>query len=179
MKNEEVLSFPARGLEAAANEHTVSTLGDRRTYLGMSDLAYGLSCPRAILASRLTPENAGLPLEKMLQFRRGHWLEYGIEAPLTALKTKYISRLEISIQHQGVPVKAHLDLVLPDESSKSVTVLELKSIGHLRDQVYGSHEAQLYGQLGLLHRFWNQPVFSVARKFGKVPTESLENWPLV
>ena len=171
MRNEEVLSLLARGLEAAANEHTVSTLGDRRSYLGMSDLARGLSCPRGAIASKLAPDDTGMTLGNLLQLRRGHWLEYGIEEALSALNTRYISQLEISIQHQGVPVKAHLDLVLPDESSQSVTVLELKSIGHLRDQVYGSHEAQLYGQLGLLHRFWNQPIFSVARKFEKTPSE--------
>ena len=167
MKSEEVLSLLAKGLEAAANEHTVSTLGDRQTYLGMSDLARGLSCPRAVVAGKLTPDNSGITLNKLLQLRRGHWLEFGVEEALSALKAKYISQLEISIQHQGVPIKAHLDLVLPDESSQSVTVLELKSVGHLRDQVYGSHEAQLYGQLGLLSRYWSSDVFSVSRQFEK------------
>ena len=167
MKSEDVLTLLARGLGAAANSHTVSTLGDRRHYLGMSDLARGLSCPRAVVADKLRNDNAALPLEKLIQLRRGHWLEHGIEEALVAASQKLISQLEISIEHQRVPIKAHLDLVLPVEATQSVTVLELKSVGHLRDQVYGSHEAQLYGQLGLLHRFWKQPVFSVTSKFEK------------
>ena len=166
MKSEEVLSLLARGLEAAANKHTVSTLGDRQTYLGMSDLARGLSCPRAVVADKLAPDNPGTTLDRLLPLRRGHWLEYGVEEALSALNTKYISQLEISIQHQDVPIKAHLDLVLLDEVSQSVTVLELKSAGHLRDQVYGSHEAQLYGQLGLLSRYWNDDAFSIDRQLG-------------
>ena len=165
MKNEDVLSLLAKGLEAAANEHTASSLGDRRTYLGMSDLSRGLSCPRTIVADKLRSDNSDLNLEKLLQLRRGHWLEYGVEEALSALNIKFTSQLEISIQHQGVPIKAHLDLVLPDESSQSITVLELKSVGHLRNQVHGFHEAQLYGQLGLLSQFWNNPVFSAGRQF--------------
>jgi len=171
MKSNEILSLLASGLEAATQAHTAVALGDRRTYLGMSDLARGLSCPRAVVAGKLAPEPAGQSLEKLLTLRRGHWLEYGIEEALAAVNTKFISQLEISIQQQGVPIKAHLDLVLPDETASSITVLELKSVGHLREQVYGSHEAQLYGQIGLLRQFWSQPVFSVARQFEKSLSE--------
>jgi len=160
MKSNEILSLLASGLEAAAQAHTASTLGDRRSYLGMSDLARGLSCPRAVLAQKLNGELTGQSLEKLLTLRRGHWLEYGIEEALTAAGQKFISQLEISIEHQGVPIKAHLDLVLLDEAARSVTVIELKSVGRLRDHVYGTHEAQLYGQLGLLCRYWSQAVFA-------------------
>jgi hypothetical protein len=169
---EEVLSLLAEGLEAAAKEQAVSMLGNRQTYLGMSDLARGLSCPRAIAADKLKAENTGLSLDKLLPLRRGHWLEHGLEEALSALKIKFIPQLEISIQHQGTPIKAHLDLTLPDESSRSVTVLELKSVGRLRDQVYGSHEAQLYGQLSLLARFWNRRVFSSGRQYEEDQTQA-------
>ena len=53
--------------------------------------------------------------------------------------------------------------MLLDAAGQSLTVLELKSVKRQRDNVYGSHEAQLYGQLGLLHDYWEQPVFSVRR----------------
>jgi len=160
MKSNEILSLLAFGLEASAQAHTTSALGDRRSYLGMSDLARGLSCPRAVLAQKLDGEPAGQSLVKLLQLRRGHWLEYGVEEALTAAGQKFISQLEISVEHQGVPVKAHLDLVLLDEAARSVTVIELKSAGRLRDHVYGTHEAQLYGQLGLLRRYWGQAAFA-------------------
>ena len=173
----DVLTLLAQGLEAAANEHTVATLGDRQAYLGMSDLARGLSCPRAVLADKLRPENRGMTLEKLLTLRRGHWLEHGIEEALSSAKVKFVSQLEIGIWHQGVPIKAHLDLVLLDELSQSVTVLELKSITHLRDHVYGSHEAQLYGQLGLLQRFWREPVFIVDQSFKKDMDKPVDSKP--
>lgn len=160
MKAQEILSLLASGLEAAAQAHTASALGDRRSYLGMSDLARGLSCPRAVLAQKLNGEPTSQSLEKLLQLRRGHWLEYGIEEALTAAGQKYISQLEISIEHQGVPIKAHLDLVLFDEIANSVIVIELKSVNRLRDHVYGSHEAQLYGQLGMLRRYWGRAAFA-------------------
>ncbi|UQZ90624.1 hypothetical protein C4J81_15975 [Deltaproteobacteria bacterium Smac51] len=160
MKAQELLSLLASGLEAAAHAHTASNLGDRRTYLGMSDLARGLTCPRAVVARKLNGEPTSLSLETLLQLRRGHWLEYGVEEALTAAGQKFISQLEISIEHNGVPIKAHLDLLIFDEEAKAVTVIELKSVGRLRDHVYGSHEAQLYGQLGLLHRYWSQAVFA-------------------
>lgn len=160
MKAQELLSLLASGLEAAAHGHTVSALGDRQSYLGMSDLARGLACPRAVVARKLNGETTSPALETLLQLRRGHWLEYGVEEALTVIGQKFISQLEISIEHQGVPIKAHLDLIIFDEAAKAVTVIELKSVGRLRDHVYGSHEAQLYGQLGLLHRYWDQAAFA-------------------
>ena len=160
MKAQELLSLLASGLEAAAHAHTTSSLGDRRTYLGISDLARGLACPRAVVAQKMDGDPATPPLEKLLQLRRGHWLEYGVEEALAAAGQKFISQLEISIEHQGVPIKAHLDLVIFDETAKAVTVVELKSVGRLRGHVFGSHEAQLYGQLGSLHRYWSQAAFA-------------------
>ena len=162
MKSEAILSLLATGLEAASEAQTVSSLGDRQSYLGMSDLARGLACPRAVLARKLNNQPEPQPLKTLLQLRRGHWLEYGVEEALSAVGQKFISQLEISIEHQGVPIKAHLDFVLFDEAAKVITVIELKSICHIRDQVYGSHEAQLYGQLGLLCNFWDHQVFQIS-----------------
>ncbi|MDR1578258.1 MAG: hypothetical protein LBT86_08575 [Deltaproteobacteria bacterium] len=59
-----------------------------------------------------------------------------------------MSQLEISINYQNAPIKAHLDLVLVDPSTPSVIVLELKSLASIKDCVYESHEAQLLGQIG-------------------------------
>ncbi|MCL2029890.1 MAG: hypothetical protein FWG97_05710, partial [Deltaproteobacteria bacterium] len=59
---------------------------------------------------------------------RGHWLENGIEEAFMAAKRKFISQLRISLDHESVPVKGHLDLVLPGEDNQSLIVLELKSV---------------------------------------------------
>ena len=111
MKTEEILSLLALGLEATGREHTATTLGDRSQYLGLSDLARALSCPRAVVAAKMGLAQPGHSLETLIQFQRGHWLEYGIEKALTAVGQKFISQLEISIEHQGVPIKGHLGAV--------------------------------------------------------------------
>jgi len=157
---EEILSLLASGLAAASENHTKEVLGDRSQYLGLSDLALGLSCPKAVVAGKLAGENADNNLNRLLKLRRGHWLEHGLEEAFQAIKRKYISQLRISLHYENTPVKGHLDLVIPGEDGRSLTVLELKSVGRLRDQVYASHEAQLYGQISLLKELWAKPAFS-------------------
>ncbi|UQZ88024.1 hypothetical protein C4J81_01840 [Deltaproteobacteria bacterium Smac51] len=171
MKNQQkILSLLANGLEAARHQHTLQSLGDRGTYLGMSDLALGLRCPRAVVARKVLDKNDGMGLNQLIRLSRGHWLEHGIEEALAAVGQKFISQLEISVEIQVVSIKAHLDLVLIADDGRSITVLELKSSARRRDQVYGTHEAQLYGQLGLLQRFWSQSVFK-SEQFGKGASE--------
>jgi hypothetical protein len=158
---QDILSLLESGLKANSLGQAERTLGDRQTYLGMSDLAQGLSCPRAVLAKKLSPEDPSLNLKKLIQLERGHWLEYGIEKALKSVNQNLLSQLEISVVYKNAPVKAHLDLVLVDPSGPNVTVLELKSLAAIKDCVYESHEAQLLGQIGLLSEFWNEPVFSL------------------
>jgi hypothetical protein len=157
---EEILSLLLSGLTRASENHTRETLGDRSAYLGLSDLALGLSCPRTVAAEKLTVNQPVKGLESLLKLRRGHWLEHGLEEALTAIRRKYISQLRLSLSHENVPIEGHLDLVLPGEDNRSLTVLELKSVACLRDQVSATHEAQLYGQITLLKELWARPAFS-------------------
>jgi hypothetical protein len=73
----------------------------------------------------------------------------------------FLRQLEIAVSHGDSLVKAHLDLVIPASDGRSVTVLEIKSAAKQRDYIYESHEAQVYGQIGLLQKFWNEPVFKI------------------
>jgi hypothetical protein len=107
----------------------------------------------------LSPDDPNASLNKLLQLERGHWVEEGIEKALKSIGSLVLPQLEIAISHQGVPIKAHLDLTLVDSASQAVTVLELKSLAKIKDEVYETHEVQLAGQIGLLARFWNDPVF--------------------
>jgi hypothetical protein len=100
-------------------------------------------------------------LNDLLRLERGHWLELGLEEAFTALGLKFLTQLRISLDHENVPLKGHLDIVLPSEDGRSLTVLELKSTAKLREQVYQSHEAQLYGQISLLRALWRRPAFSI------------------
>jgi hypothetical protein len=160
MDNEnELLSIIAAGLDKVSRNQTAHELGDRSLYLGLSDLAKGLSCPRSVVMSKLTCDSNPKSLDTLLTLARGHWLEHGLEEALRAHGTKFVRQLEIAVVHDSVPIKAHLDLVLADMANNSIIALEVKSAARPRDFVYESHEAQLYGQLGLLSKFWDKPVF--------------------
>ena len=48
----------------------------------------------------------------------------------------------------------------------AVRILELKCTEHLPDTLYTGYEAQLYGQVSLLAKMWNEPVFSLKDSTG-------------
>ncbi|MDR1085568.1 MAG: hypothetical protein LBP22_12115 [Deltaproteobacteria bacterium] len=156
----EMLALLAEGLEAASRNQAALELGDRSSYLGLSDLAGAMSCPRTVILNKVLENRKSQSLRNLLQLSRGHWLESGIERSLENLGVSFIRQMEIAVQHEDAPIKAHLDLVIPGTDSNSVTVLEIKSAAKSRDCVYESHEAQLYGQLGLLAEYWSEPVFT-------------------
>jgi hypothetical protein len=162
MPNEnEILALLAEGLEASSRNQAALELGDRSSYLGLSDLAGAMSCPRTVILNKVLGGTKPKSLRNLLQLSRGHWLESGIERSLESFGVSFIRQMEIAVRHEAVPVKAHLDLVIPGTDSSSVTVMEIKSAAKSRDCVYESHEAQLYGQLGLLAEYWSEPVFTV------------------
>ena len=66
MENNDLLALLACGLEGASQEHTATTLGDRRAYLGMSDMVGGLRCPRAAVASKLAVQEPKMSLGKLI-----------------------------------------------------------------------------------------------------------------
>jgi len=159
-------------------------LGDRQTYLGMSDIGRGIECLRAAVSNKLAHSFA-INREEISQFiasgdmnrimtvlrreitrQRGHWIEAGMVQALSVLKLNFFSQLEIKTLHKGIPIQAHLDLTLIGSRIPSVRVLELKSTKRLRDKLYSSHEAQLYAQLGFLKALWNEPAFNLKNADG-------------
>ena len=57
-------------LRKLAEQHTIETLGDRRDYLGASDIGY---CPRKIILEKIHPGEHDLAT--LLRFQRGHMAE--------------------------------------------------------------------------------------------------------
>ncbi len=49
----------------------------------------------------------------------------------------------------------------------TVRILEIKSCQKLPDCLYATYETQVYGQVGLLTRYWEEPVFSVRKETGQ------------
>ena len=161
-----LLALISNGLHAHAEQATALTLGDRSQYVGLSDIGRALECPRAALANKTLPRPQP-DLSKLLTLQRGHWLEHGIYQALVAQNLRILPQLELSIIHNNVPIKAHMDFVLVWEQPRpAIRILELKSTENLPDTLYTSYEVQLYGQAGLLAQYWNAPVFSLRDMHG-------------
>ena len=176
----------ARGLLAHGSRATESRLGDRSLYVGMSDIGRAAECMRAAVAGKAEaqrdPESADVTrwfeqgrygeirdaLERQLVLQRGHWFEDGIVQAFAANGAQLFSQLEIEAEAGGVPIRAHLDLVLARGAPRpAVRVLEIKSTERLPETLYAGYEIQLYGQLGLLATLWNTPSFSLRDPDGR------------
>jgi len=161
-----------QGLEAVSTQNTAAHLGDRSTYVGMSDIGQHWECPRAALARKVMPTPNSL--ERLLTLQRGHWFESGVGQALASLGLHVLPQLEISWQHQGVPIKAHLDFVLVwGAPVNAIRILEVKSTSRLPDTPHDSHLLQLHGQLGLLAQAWDKPVFSIRAEDGTLLHEKM------
>ena len=161
-----------QGLQAVAHKDTLAHLGDRSSYVGMSDIGQHGECPRAALARKVLPTTNSL--ERLLTLQRGHWFESGVGQALTSLGLHILPQLEINWQHQGVPIKAHLDFVLVwGAPVNAIRILEVKSTDKLPASPHDSHLLQLHGQIGLLAQAWDKPVFSLRAEDGTLLHEKM------
>ena len=161
-----------QGLQAVSQQSTAAHLGDRSTYVGMSDIGQHWECPRAALARKVLPTQNSL--ERLLTLQRGHWFESGVGQALASLGLHVLPQLEISWQHQGVPIKAHLDFVVVWGSPvNAIRILEVKSTDKLPASPHDSHLLQLHGQIGLLAQAWDKPVFSLRAEDGTLLHEKM------
>ena len=161
-----------QGLQAVSQQNTAAHLGDRSTYVGMSDIGQHWECPRAALARKVLP--AADSLERLLTLQRGHWFESGVGQALASLGLHVLPQLEITWQHQGVPIKAHLDFVLVwGAPVNAIRILEVKSTDKLPDTPHDSHLLQLHGQIGLLAMAWDKPAFSLRAADGTLLHEKM------
>ena len=99
----------ANALTTAGAIHGARALGDRGTYLGMSDIGRGMECLRSAVAGKVNhsfaPREAELAaikgdqkliaglIKKELPLHRGRWTEEGITARLLAAKYLLFSQL--------------------------------------------------------------------------------------
>jgi hypothetical protein len=179
-----LLAQLARGLIRHGEDQTRRSLGDRATYVGMSDIGKAIDCLRAAVAHKVVHHPPADPtaayrqgnalavnaiLNRELTLHRGHWFEAGIASAFHANHTPLLSQVEIALDDGGVPIRAHLDFVILRGGPKpAVRVLELKSMKRIPPSLYPAHEAQLYGQIGLLAKQWAKPVFALRDNAGGV-----------
>ncbi len=166
-QSEKLLALIASGLQKHAELQTKSQLGDRRNYIGMSDIALMGECvrltvlrkKRGVQKKEVNLENYKEVLTRELTLQRGHWLEEGIANALYANNFKVIPQLEIDVVHEKIPIKIHLDFVLVAENT--IRILELKSNAQLPKIANKNYEVQLCGQASFLKEYWNQSVFNL------------------
>jgi hypothetical protein len=192
IKSMGLMAQVAKGLLSHEKSETVSQLGDRSLYVGMSDIGKGAECMRAAVANKVYGsmhpsgddirkwyaegdyEKIKAALKKQLILQRGHWLEAGIERAFEANGTKFFTQLEIDATDNGVPILAHLDFVLVWGGKRpAVRILELKSTENIPENLYSAYEVQLSGQLGFLYKYWNQPRFSIRDGTGRIVFDKL------
>lgn len=167
----DVLNFLAHGMDISNRKLTLTTLGNRSEYVGMSDLAKYSECPRAALSTKLFPPDSSF--NRKLIFARGHWIEAGIGDCLASCGFPIMQQLEICDKSNGVPIKAHLDFVLfTNTPQPKVRIVEVKSMNTIPDALYPQHEFQANGQVSMLHEFWNKPVFTLRDENGCVAFEN-------
>lgn len=94
------------GLQKFAKQHTLTTLGDRSSYLGASDIGY---CPRKVILDRLHP--AEHDLATLLRFQRGHMAEDIVANAMTAAGYDNFDRQVEVIASGTTPIKVHIDFV--------------------------------------------------------------------
>lgn len=132
-------------LQLLSQQHTKETLGDRKTYLGASDIGY---CPRKVILERVKP--AQHDLATLLRFQRGHMAEDIVAAAFTAAGYSNFERqVEVDISTDSLPALVHIDFVFTSVKKKIKSLLEVKS-GKVPDQPFSSWESQLYIQMGAL-----------------------------
>lgn len=166
-RNAAFLELLGRGLDATNKHMTASTLGDRARYVGLSDLGKYRECPRAAIASKLS---SIIPtMDNLLPLMRGHWVEDGIAAGFDSLDLASLRQLEILYEHDGVPIKAHLDICLVTNNPKpAVRIVEVKSTSTLPTVARSSHEYQARAQVTLLHAMWNKPAYTLRDNAGNI-----------
>ena len=160
-RSQKLLEIITKGLSQYSLDNTQAQLGNRAEYVGMSDIGSYMTCPRMAVLHKFQPQNSD-NLQKLLTLQRGHWFEDGIAKALSALNLPAVRQLEIAVDNDGCPVRAHLDFVLVSvQPCPTVRVLEVKSCAKLPDTLYASYETQVYGQISMLNRYWNTPSFNL------------------
>ena len=161
------------GLAKQVKKTTRKTLGDRSTYIGLSDIAQFTECPRMAVLNKINPNISATSFSKLMTMQRGHWFENGVAEMLTASNISYIPQLEIYKEENGVLVKAHLDFTLIWPNVQAVRILEVKSMNSIPDVPYTSHITQIQSQVSMLKKLWSSPAFSLRSPKGRIIAHDL------
>lgn len=160
-------------IRLSSEKSTKEHLGDRRKYIGASDLAGASDCLRKIALSKAgelsDSEDSG---KSILTKERGHWYEAGILSALMDAGHKLIPQLEISFVENDIPHAFHLDFIFFTETG-TIEVLELKTTRQDKPTLFSSYPLQIKSQLTALARYWDSPAFRINKEDELVPFPDL------
>ena len=167
-RGEKLLNIIESGIIKHAEQTTNIILGDRTSYVGMSDLGGFITCNRAAILKKISSKTDH-NFAHLITMNRGHWFEDGIAKSIDTMHLPYIRQLELGVTIDGTPLKAHMDFVLASTTPRpTVRILEVKSCTKIPEELYSSYEMQTFGQVGLMYRFWNERCFSYKDETGKI-----------
>lgn len=167
-RSQKLFEIITHGLSLYTTRNAQSQLGNREEYVGLSDVASFVQCPRAAVLRRLSIKKGGdNDFSRTWTLARGHFLEDGIACALSALGLPLIRQLEIR-EESSVPLRAHLDFVLATSEPKpTVRILEIKTSSVLPETLYANYEIQVLGQVGLFQKNYGKTAFHVKDSQGK------------
>ncbi len=134
-----LVEFIEKGL--IKNNELDNTLGDRKTYIGASDIG---GCLRKAYLDKVSPKEK--EAQELTILLRGHLAEDLVAKALDAQGVKYQTQLEL----QEDFIRAHLDFVFC--SSKECVVVEVKSTNNIPDTPYSSWVLQIQLQMYLAQK---------------------------
>ncbi len=135
-KIEKIKEIFEKNLREALKKETEAKLGDRSQYIGASDVA---GCPRAAYLNKINPVE--LPIEKLVVFERGHYVEEIVQKMMG--KLPYKREVEFSSNDNPFPAKVHIDFVLYKKEEKEITLIEVKSQDKDDFTIYPSYLLQV------------------------------------
>lgn len=146
--NQKVSPLKARfesNFRKALEKDTEISLGDRKEYIGASDIS---GCLRKSFLSK-KEKTKDDSIEQLLTFERGHQFENIVEKFLYGEIYKKQVEIKDAKTSNGFALKPHLDFVMYNPKEKVATVIEAKSTKNIIE-LYESYVLQLQLQMGLL-----------------------------
>ena len=144
--SDEFLNTIEKALQQLSAEETKANLGDRKTYVGASDIG---QCSRKAVLAKIDPKPGNLV--SLLHTMRGHLAETILTKAFAKAGFNFTSQEEIAYEEDGVPRKVHLDYLFL--SAQSIRFLDLKSPSFdIPEFPYDSWELQIYDQLKAVKR---------------------------
>lgn len=141
-----IIGLIAAGLARANMENSLKTFGDRKMYVGSSDI---IQCPYKAVAAKLFGEDHDL--KTLIRFRRGDMSESIIEDAYRDIEARfpgYTVLRQHKVSHPDYPyMQAHIDFLIYNDTHAKI--IECKSCNGIPDKPRKEWEIQLNWQIGL------------------------------